>query len=277
MAVPTVTLKSRETDFASPKNYMQPVHQYPNVQAGYVGAAPKRLPAHSMHPGSAFEVVHGGGRKRMTQLPEVQPARWQQQPYPMPSSVAAGSSSLQHSNADAGQEGQRNERNPFEVPGILGRHLQSSIQQAPFQPPARPIMGAVAPLVPEPERFRVDSLLGDRGEAPQPMEAQRPLSARSFGGMTCACGTVFGSAPDSQRSLGGFSAIEETPRNDSPRVDSMAARAPRVNPDVSISSNLCTAAPAVGLVVQPQVPPHSAHSSSSPAGLANVHFKPYRL
>ena len=61
-----------------------------------------------------------------------------------------------------------------------------------------------------------------RGSTPSPPPSHRSLSA-----LTCACGTVFGSAPDSERSLGGFTvAFEVTPRDGPPQPTPSAAARP---------------------------------------------------
>ena len=137
--------------------------------------APKRLPASRQPPPAYNQFAAGGGRPRLDRLPDPMQMVANRPSWRFRQQLPT-SSSLQ-------------QRNPFEF-GMGMARWQEQQQQHPTM------------LFGEPSAQPAASI--EREPSPPP-------SHRSLGASTvfCACGTEWQSAPDSQRSLGGFSVIEE--------------------------------------------------------------------
>ena len=193
---------------------------------------PKRMPAHSFPTPSYNQSAAGGGRRAVQQLPEVQHARWVDMPPPQ----------VRFSPP-------RHARNPFEMDaqhwrmGQLPAQQQQQQYQQRQQPQQQQQHGVLRYYQPEylnpppaqqqqqrqqrphfhpaqqqqqqqqhwsqGQQAAQPPVVAAAEPAPAPKEPSPPPSFRSLGGLTFAAGTVFGSGPDSARSLGGFSAVME--------------------------------------------------------------------
>ena len=164
--------------------------------------SPKRLPANRQPPPVYNQFAAGGGRPRLESLPD-------------PSQMVANRPSWRYRQqlATSASTHPSVSRNPFEFGNAHdGRfaHHRRGIRQDHEPSPSH---FAAAPVPPA-------------AAAPAEPEPTPPPSHRSLGASTvfCACGTEWQSAPESQRSLGGFSVIMEDEPSHTP--DLAALRAP---------------------------------------------------